>query len=99
MLLAESPELASGLLLLSYPLHPPPAPERVRTQHLPSLRTPTLFVHGDRDPFGTPEEIESARTLVPASSALLIVARAAHALRADASTTRAIVDAFLQLVS
>jgi predicted alpha/beta-hydrolase family hydrolase len=98
MLLSESPELASGLLLLSYPLHPPAAPQRLRTQHLPSLRVPTLFVHGDRDPFGTPDEIEAARALVPASSASLIVSRAAHALRADTSTTRAIVDAFLRLV-
>ena len=98
MLVSESPEIASGLLLLSYPLHPPAAPQRLRTQHLPSLRVPTLFVHGDRDPFGTPEEIEAARALVPASSALLIVPRAAHALRMDNSTTRAIVNAFLELV-
>jgi predicted alpha/beta-hydrolase family hydrolase len=98
MLLAESPELASGLLLLSYPLHPPAAPLRLRTQHLSSLHVPTLFVHGDRDPFGTPDEIEAARGVIPATSASLIVSRAAHALRADTSTTRAIVDAFLRLV-
>ena len=98
MLLAESPDLASGLLLLSYPLHPPATPQRLRTQHLPSLRVPTLFVHGDRDPFGTPEEIEAARGIVPARSALLIVRRAAHALRADTGTTRAIVDSFRGLV-
>ena len=41
MLLAESPALASGLLLLSYPLHPPAAPDRRRIEHLPALRVPT----------------------------------------------------------
>lgn len=98
MLLADSPELAGGLLLLSYPLHPPATPQRLRTDHLPSLRVPTLFVHGDRDPFGTTAEIDMARSLVPAASALLVLARSAHALHADTSTTRAIVEAFRRLV-
>ena len=44
MLCAEEPDLVSGLLLLSYPLHPPRKPEQQRTQHLPDLHTPTLFV-------------------------------------------------------
>ena len=57
MLCAEEPDLVSGLLLLSYPLHPPGKPEQLRTQHLPNLRTPCLFVHGARDPFGSIEEI------------------------------------------
>src|SRR5262249_28021948 len=53
MLLAESPHLAEALLLLSYPLHPPGKPERARVAHLGQVRVPTLFVHGERDPFGT----------------------------------------------
>ena len=57
MLCAQEPGLAAGLLLLSYPLHPPRRPEQQRTQHLPDLRTPALFVHGTRDPFGTIEEL------------------------------------------
>jgi len=40
MLCAAEPALASGLLLLSYPLHPPRKPEQLRIQHLPNLRTP-----------------------------------------------------------
>ena len=98
MLLAESPALAAGLLLLSYPLHPPATPQRLRTEHLPRLRVPTLFVHGDRDPFGTLEEIDAARRLVPAATALLAVQKSAHALHADASTASAIVAAFRGLV-
>lgn len=47
---------AAGLVLLSYPLHPPGKPERLRTEHFGDLDVPCLFVSGDRDPFGRPEE-------------------------------------------
>jgi uncharacterized protein len=80
MLCAEEPDLAPGLLLLSYPLHPPRRPEQQRTQHLPDLRTPTLFVHGTRDPFGTLEEIERALKMIPARTKLLTVEGAGHDL-------------------
>src|SRR5579863_5597554 len=60
MLCADQPGLAKGLLLLSYPLHPPGKPDQLRIQHLPKLQTPALFVQGTGDPFGSPEEIESA---------------------------------------
>lgn len=56
---------AAGLVLLSYPLHPPGRPDRLRTEHLPALGLPCLFVGGTRDPFGTPEEMEAASALIP----------------------------------
>lgn len=80
MLCAEEPDLASGLLLLSYPLHPPRRPEQQRTQHLPDLRTPTLFVHGTRDPFGSIEELERAIKMIPGRTRLLTVEGAGHDL-------------------
>src|SRR5215467_13106829 len=80
MLIAEQPELVAGLLLLSYPLHPPRKPEQLRTAHFPKLKTPALFVHGARDPFGSFEEIQSALKLIPASQELLEVASAGHEL-------------------
>ncbi|HLX85775.1 MAG TPA: alpha/beta fold hydrolase [Terriglobales bacterium] len=80
MLCAEDPDLAAGLLLLSYPLHPPRKPDQLRTQHLPDLRTPSLFVHGTRDPFGTIEEMTKAMHLVPAKTELLRVEGAGHDL-------------------
>jgi predicted alpha/beta-hydrolase family hydrolase len=80
MLCAEQPELVSGLLLLSYPLHPPRKPDQLRTQHLFHLRVPTLFVHGERDPFGTLAEMESALKLVPAKTKLFRVEGAGHDL-------------------
>jgi hypothetical protein len=80
MLCAEEPDLVAGLLLLSYPLHPPRKPEQQRTQHLPDLRTPTLFVQGTRDPFGSIEEIERAIKMIPAKTKLLPIEGAGHDL-------------------
>ena len=80
MLCAEGPELGAGLLLLSYPLHPPRKPEQQRTQHLPDLRTPTLFVQGTRDPFGSIAEIEQALKMIPARTRLLTADGAGHDL-------------------
>ena len=80
MLCASVPDLVSGLLLLSYPLHPPRKPEQLRVQHLPELRTPSLFVHGTRDPFGSIEEMEKALQVIPARKELLAVEGAGHDL-------------------
>ena len=80
ILCSEEPELVAGLLLLSYPLHPPRKPEQPRTQHLPNLRTPTFFVHGTRDPFGSITEIEHALKMIPARTKLLPVEGAGHDL-------------------
>jgi len=82
MLLAAEPELAAALLLLSYPLHPPGRAAELRTAHLPDLRTPTFFVHGAADPFGSREEIEAARALIPARTGLLPLPGAGHDLHA-----------------
>lgn len=46
----------AGLLLLSYPLHPPGKPDKLRTEHFADISVPTLFISGERDPFGTPDE-------------------------------------------
>ena len=81
MLCAAEPELVNGLLLLSYPLHPPRQPEQLRVKHLPELSVPSLFVHGTRDPFGSIEEMQSAIALMPAKTELLKVDGAGHDLR------------------
>ncbi len=80
MLCAEERDLVAGLLLLSYPLHPPRKPAQLRVKHLPELHTPALFVHGTRDPFGSVEEMESVLKLIPAKTQLLTVDGAGHDL-------------------
>jgi len=80
MLIAEEAGVADALLLLSYPLHPPRRPKEWRTEHFHALWTPTLFVHGSRDPFGSLGELDEARRLIPAPTALVPVGGAGHDL-------------------
>jgi len=85
MLAADDPKLADGLLLLSYPLHPPRKPEQKRDAHFPKLQTAALFVSGSRDPFGSPEEMEAALRLIPARTELILRERAGHDLAKGAA--------------
>lgn len=80
MLAANEPGLVEGLLLLSYPLHPPQRPDELRTAHFAHLQTPVLFVSGTRDRFSTLGEMEAALKLIPARTKLTSVAGAGHEL-------------------
>lgn len=80
MLAAEDSHLVDGLLLLSYPLHPPGKPGQLRTQHFPKLAVSALFVQGTRDPFGSIDEMKSALQLVPTPTTLLPVEGEGHDL-------------------
>lgn len=64
---------AAGLVLLSYPLHPPGKPDQLRTDHFAGLAVPCLFVSGRRDPFGSPDELERATRAIPGSVELAFV--------------------------
>jgi uncharacterized protein len=105
ILAAEDAEVADSLLLLSYPLHPPGRPSQLRTAHLPRLRTPALFAHGSADPFGTLDELDAARKLVAAPTALIAIEGAGHGLgagpraaRPAAGAVERIVEGFLAFV-
>jgi hypothetical protein len=56
-LAAENPNDFAGLVCLGYPLHPPGKPEKLRIAHLVRLTLPTLVVQGERDDFGSPDEL------------------------------------------
>lgn len=64
----------SGVLALSFPLHPPGKPEQTRVDELTAVTVPTLVVQGERDPFGRPEEY-------PQETVLAVVPDADHALK------------------
>ena len=57
---------AAALALLSYPLHPPGKPDKLRVDHFPDITVPTLFASGTRDPFGTPDEFAEHVSSIPA---------------------------------
>src|SRR5690242_14335315 len=80
MLCAEDPSVADGLLLTSYPLHPPGRPDRLRTEHLPKINLPALFVQGTKDGFGLIEEMQAAIKLIPTKTKLMPVEGAGHDL-------------------
>jgi len=65
MLAAEADVTVAGLILISYPLHPPGKPERLRVEHFAAMDLPVLFISGTRDPFGTPEEFEREVVAIP----------------------------------
>ena len=98
MAAAEHSDLADGLLLLSYPLHPPRRPEQLRTGHFPQLMTPSLFVHGTSDPFGSLEEMGSALQLIPGRHAILTVEGAGHDLKRAGTMAPQILSSLLALV-
>jgi uncharacterized protein len=98
MLAAENPELAKGLLLLSYPLHPPKKPNQLRNGHFADWRTPALFVHGTKDPFGTPEEMEQALRSIPARTQLVTVDGAGHDLAAGKFDIESVVADLMKLI-
>jgi predicted alpha/beta-hydrolase family hydrolase len=81
MLAADERAIADGLLLLSYPLHPPTKPTQLRTEHLPRLHVPALFVHGTADPFGSVEELRAAASLVPAPTMVIPIPGSGHDLK------------------
>ncbi|MEO8104388.1 MAG: alpha/beta family hydrolase [Betaproteobacteria bacterium] len=89
-----------GLIFFGYPLHPPGKPNQRRDKHLPDVTVPMLFLHGTRDPFGSPDELEALVRTLP-NATLHIIEGGDHSLvalkRADPngdSVERAVQFAF-----
>ena len=86
---------AAGLVLIGYPLHPPGRPDRPRTEHLPQLEVPCLFVSGTRDPFATPDELRAATATIPGPVSHHWVEGGRHELRGADDEVASAVDAWL----
>lgn len=69
----------AGLIFFGYPLHPPNKPAQRRDAHLPGITAPMLFLHGTKDPFGTPEEMTGLVAGLPLAE-LHLVDRGDHSL-------------------
>jgi predicted alpha/beta-hydrolase family hydrolase len=84
---------AWGLILISYPLHPPGRPEQLRVEHLPAITVPCLFVSGTRDPFAAPDELEHHTAAVTGPVTHVWVDGARHELKGvDPIVTAAVRD-------
>ena len=65
---AQGVDRVKGLVFLGYPLHPPGNVEKLRAAHLAQIKKPMLFVQGERDTFGTPDELRPIiKNLKPAA--------------------------------
>ncbi len=89
---------AAALVLVSYPLHPPGKPDRLRTEHFPSITVPCLFVSGTRDSFAKPAELEAATAAIPGPVTHVWLEGGDHGLRRkDAEVAEHVRDWFLAL--
>lgn len=84
---------AAGLVLISYPLHPPGKPEKMRTEHFGDINVPCLFLSGTRDAFATPAELETATPAIPCEVTHVWLEGGDHGLRRrDAEVAQAVRD-------
>ncbi|HEV8064648.1 MAG TPA: alpha/beta family hydrolase, partial [Acidimicrobiales bacterium] len=84
---------AKALVLVSYPLHPPGRPDRMRVEHLGAIEVPCLFLSGTRDAFATPEELEAATLAIAGPVTHAWVDGGDHGLRGkDAEVARIVAD-------
>jgi predicted alpha/beta-hydrolase family hydrolase len=72
---------AAGLVLVSYPLHPPGKPDKLRVEHFPAIDQPCLFISGTRDAFGSPAELRKHIKALPGSTQMQWIEGGDHGLR------------------
>ncbi len=82
----------AALVLISYPLHPAQAPDRLRTGHFPSLDVPCLFVSGRRDALGSPDELEGETAAIPGPVTLVFLDGDHSLRRRDAEVAGIVAD-------
>lgn len=92
MAVADGTIAADGLVLVSYPLHPPGRPQQLRIEHFPDIDVPCLFVSGTRDAFATPDELEHHTAAIPGEVTHVWIDGGNHGLKGkDAAVAEAVV--------
>lgn len=89
-MLVAAGEPVAGLVLLSYPLHPPGKPDDLRVDHFADITVPTLFVSGTNDPFASPEELERHAGAIAGPVDFVWLEDEPHAPRDDAAVVAAV---------
>jgi hypothetical protein len=79
-LAAQGLDPLAGVVCFGYPLHPPGKPDQLRVAHLPSITAPMLIIQGERDTFGTPDELRPHLDAIKAQVTLHRIARGDHSL-------------------
>ena len=71
----------AGVILISYPLHPPTKPESLRVEHFERLNVPCLFIQGSKDEFGSPDELQEWTAKIPGDVTHHFIQHARHELK------------------
>ena len=88
---AQEPLGVAGVVCVSYPLHPPRQPDKLRVEHLPHMVVPSLFVSGTRDEFATPEELQMHLAVMPLPPEVHFIDGGRHDLRGKDDAVAALV--------
>jgi predicted alpha/beta-hydrolase family hydrolase len=89
----DDPLPARALVLISYPLHPPGRPDSLRVEHLARLNVPCLFIHGTRDPFASPAELQHWTATIPGDVTHCWIEGRGHDLKgSDAAVASAVAE-------
>jgi predicted alpha/beta-hydrolase family hydrolase len=91
---AAGDERIAGLVFLGYPLHPPGQPQKLRTDHWPSIKVPMLFVQGTRDSLGTPDEINPILKKLKLPAQIYVIETGDHSFKVQKSGGIAQADVF-----
>ncbi|MEP6563113.1 MAG: alpha/beta family hydrolase [Nakamurella sp.] len=83
---------AAGLILLSYPLHPPGKPANLRVEHFPMLTVPVLMISGKNDPFGAPAEFAEQVAAIPGPVSTVWLGGGHAPTGGDGPITQAVLD-------
>jgi predicted alpha/beta-hydrolase family hydrolase len=75
------PARADALLLLGYPLHPAGRPQRLRADHFPGIRVPSLFVQGTRDALCDLDRLRGLLPTLAVPARLHVVVGGDHSFR------------------
>lgn len=89
----------AGLVMLSYPLHPPKRPEKLRVEHLPDITVPCLFISGTRDEFGTPDQLEQWTGTIPSPVEHVWIDGARHDLKGRDAEIADLVAGFIARIA
>jgi predicted alpha/beta-hydrolase family hydrolase len=93
---ALAPIGVGGLVCVSYPLHPPAQPQKLRTAHFPGIVVPSLFVSGTKDEFGSPDELRHHLAVLPTKPELQFIEGGRHDLRGKDALVAGLLAAWVQ---
>ncbi|MFT4218005.1 MAG: alpha/beta hydrolase [Micropruina sp.] len=79
-------ECQAGVVCLAFPLHPPGKPENSRIAELAGVTGPVLVVQGERDPFGSPEDVRAATQEAGGAQPQIVAVPGAHSFNRGAAT-------------